>query len=72
MNLCVSHMSALRYWRQKEGLSTGQKTKARSLARAVSSVKDANRLHPREQGLIMSPDYPLDILVGAQQSRRYA
>ena len=72
MNLYVSHMSAMRYWRQSEGLATSLRTKARSLANAMPSVKDARKLRPREHGLIMSEQCPLDVLVGNKDVRRYA
>lgn len=71
-NLFVSHISALRYWRQPEGTAMGKRSRARSLAKAITSVKEARRLMPAEQGLIMKPDYPLHVLVPGVASRRYA
>ncbi len=71
-NLFVSHMSALRYWRQPEGTKTGKRSRTRSLNKAITSVKEARRLGPAEQGLIMKPDHPLHVLVPSVASRRYA
>lgn len=71
-SLFVSHLSALRYWRQSEGLRTTSDTRVRSLASAISNIKDARNLNPKAHGLIMSKDYPLDVLVSSKQERRYA
>ena len=71
-NLFVSHMSALRYWRQLEGLSTTDSTRVRSLSGAMGSVKEARKLDPKAHGFIMSEHSPLDVLVSDAQHRRYA
>ncbi len=72
MNLYVSHMSALRYWRQFEGLSTSDASKVRVLKNPVCSTKDARLIMPAEHGLIMQPGHPLDVLVPSESARRYA
>ncbi len=72
MNLYISHMSALRYWRQQGGLGDSRRITIRSLSKAITSVKDARLLNPKEIGLIMTENAPLDVLVGCKGERRYA
>lgn len=72
MNLYISHMSAMRYWRQAEGTATGELSEVTSLSRAIISAKDARKLAPMEHGLIMTNSCPLDVLVGSTADRRYA
>ena len=72
MKLLVSHLSALRYWRSANDLDVelAKPCRVRSATGSTSSIKDVRLLSPRELGLIMSEDHPLDILVGDSNSRR--
>lgn len=72
MKLFVSHLSALRYWRQADGLSTGSRAKVSTLSNAITSTKDVKIIDPRKYGLIMSADHPLHVLVSSIERRRYA
>lgn len=72
MNLYVSHLTALRYWRGEAGIAASSPARVRSIADAIASVKDAKSLEPTHYGLIMSDQSPLHALVCNRDHRRYA
>ena len=72
MNLFVSHISALRYWRREEGLGTSEPAPIDSLADAVASTKDAKQLLAKKHDLPQTAAHPLHVLLPTKASRRYA
>ena len=72
--LLVSHLSALRYWRSANDLEVAKAKVSRvnTIAGSITSVKQARTLAPANHGLIMSEEYPLDILVPSARKRLYA
>ena len=72
MNIYISHMAALRFWRQDGSLRLAKPSKARLSRWAVCSIKDAKSLGLQERGFLYGKEHLLDVLVPELASRRYA
>ena len=72
MKLLVSHMSALRYWRSASALEIEltKPCRLRSARRGASGLRDVLEFRPKDEGFIMSDDFPLDVLVLSNEARR--
>lgn len=72
MNVYVSHISALRYWRREEGLGKDPLAQVTTLADVASGVKEVKNADPASHGIIFTSDNPLNVLVPNTPSRRFA